>query len=159
MVTMGQRDAGRRRRPLCRADAGNHLERDACSCQALRLLAAAAEHVGVAALQAHQAAAALRQPHHQLDDALLRQRVMTALLADVDEIGLGRHQAEHGLGDEVVVQHQRGSTQRMGRLHRQQLGIAGAGADQRDTRRAHAGIAFGAELQGLAEQGHGWLPG
>ena len=56
-AAMGHRDSGQRRRRDRRAHAGNDFERNARRAERQRFLAAAAEHEGIAALQAHDSLA------------------------------------------------------------------------------------------------------
>ena len=73
--------------------------------QRQRLLAAAPEHERVAALQPHDAAAALRGANHHGVDVVLRQRVTAGALADEEPLGAPR-QTQHAFVDQRVVQHQ-----------------------------------------------------
>ena len=61
MVAMGERNAGTRRTAQRRGDAGHDLDGDAGCGQRLDLLAAAAEHERIAALQPHHALAGAGQ--------------------------------------------------------------------------------------------------
>ena len=51
-------------------------------------------------------------------------------LADRDQLGLATGMIEHALADQPVVKNNVGGFQRAHRLHGEQLGVAGAGADQ-----------------------------
>jgi hypothetical protein len=75
----------------------------------LRLLAAAAEHERIAALQAHDALALVRQPDQQRVDLLLARGVGgTTALADVVQLEgpatsrHGREREQRGIGQRVV---------------------------------------------------------
>ena len=110
---------------------GTTSKRTPAAPQRQRLFAAAPEHERVAALQAHDAAAAARRANHQRVDPLLRQRMAARALADEEPLRVPRV-PQHPLVDERVVQHQIGRAQTRDRLARQQRGIAGPGADERD---------------------------
>ena len=62
--------------------------------------------------------------------SLLRHAVRALGLADRDQLGLAPGVIEHALADQPVVENDIGGFQRAHRLQGQQLGIAGAGADQ-----------------------------
>ena len=96
-----------------------------------RLLAAAAEHERIAALQAHDVAAAAAELDEQLVDQLLRHRC-AGTLADVDQLGVGSGEREHAGADERVVHDDVGCLQPAQPADGQQLRVARAGADQRD---------------------------
>ena len=75
--------------------------------QKRELLAAAAEHVRVAALEAHDALALAGELHEQGVDGVLRHGVVARELADVDDLGaqldaVGGETVEHGAGAEPV---------------------------------------------------------
>ena len=125
------RDAGRRR-PRDRArHAGHDVVRDAGALQRQRFLAAAAEHERVAALEPHDAFAAPRGANHQRFDRALRHRMPPGALADVEALR-ATGVAQHAIIDERVVQDEIGAAQPRDRGARQQAGIAGACADERD---------------------------
>ena len=73
VVAVRERNAGVGRGAAGGGDSGYDFERHAGLRQGLDLLAAAAEDVGVAALEAHHALALARQAHHERVDVLLRQ--------------------------------------------------------------------------------------
>ena len=75
-------------------DAGDDLERDPGLAQHERLLAAAAEHERVAALEAHDALARPRVLDQQPVRLLLRELRAVALLADVDQLRVARARCE-----------------------------------------------------------------
>ena len=177
MVTVCEGNARRRGRALGRTDARHGVAGNAGSGQRLGLFAAAPEDIRITALQAHQRAAALRQPHHEFDDAFLRQGVVAALLADINPFGAGRDMLKHVIGHKVVIQHQISAGQRTGCLEREQVGIARTRAHQSDTapfrrrepgknpaRRGGGCVAEGGLRGGVGgvhrgwpiETGHGW---
>ena len=113
-----------------RGDAGNDHDRDIVLAQPRDFFAAAPEHKSVAALEPHHAAAGLRRFDQTPVDLVLPDAGLAALLADEHALGIAPHAVEHGLGDELVVEHDIGVLQHLQRTQRQQIGIAGAGADQ-----------------------------
>ena len=84
VVAIGQRDARVGRRADRGRDARHDFERDAGAAQHPQFLAAAAEDERVAALEAHDRAAAARVFDQQGVDPRLRHRRAAAFLADVD---------------------------------------------------------------------------
>ena len=60
----------------------------------------------------------------------LRHAVQALGLADRDQLGLAARVIEHALADQPVVENDIGGFQRAHRLHGEQLGVAGTGADQ-----------------------------
>ena len=85
-------------------DAGHDLERDARRAQRERLLAAAAEHERVAALQAHDAPARPGALEHQRLGLLLGHRASAALLADEQQLGVRARAVERRRRDQAVVE-------------------------------------------------------
>ena len=63
-------------------------------------------------------------------DLVLADAGLAAALADEHALGVAPHAVEHRVGDELVVEHDVGVLQHLQRAQRQQVGIAGAGADQ-----------------------------
>ena len=105
--------------------------RDAGAVAREHLLAAATEHVGVAALEPHDVPAGERVLDEQLLDLVLRYRVVARALADVDELG-GRGEPREALvGREPVVEHDVGRFEGAHRGERQQVLAARPAADER----------------------------
>ena len=98
--------------------------------QRQRFLAATPEDERVAALQAHHPSTVEAELDEQRVDQLLRDRGAGAL-ADVDQLRVRVSQGQHTGADERVVDHHLGVLQTSQPANRQQLGIAGAGADER----------------------------
>ena len=111
--------------------AGHDVVGHAGLLQRQRFLAAAAEDERIAALQPHDAAAAPRGADHQRLNRRLRHRMTAGALADEEPLRPARV-AENAVVDERVVEHEVGGAQPRDRRPRQQAGIAGTGADQRD---------------------------
>ena len=112
-------------------DAGEDAVGDVLGDQRQRLLRAAREDEGVAALQPHDLAAFLREAHQQRVDLVLRGSTAAAALADIEFLRAFRD------GDDLVrnqrVMDQRvGLGQRRDHVERQAAGVAGAGAGQPD---------------------------
>ncbi len=118
---------GRHRRRQARDD----LERDPGARQRQRFLAAAPEHEGVAALEPHDAQPAARVPDQQPVEDVLRDRLPAGALADEEPARVRRVDA-HLFGRERVVEDQVGLGQPPRAAHRDQVGAARPGADQRD---------------------------
>ena len=91
----------------------------------------AAEQHRVAAFQAHDQRVLLRAVDQLLVDQRLRGRALAGALADRDQLGL-RAQRQHLGRDQRVVQHDVGLRQQARAAHGDQVGGAGAGADQID---------------------------
>jgi hypothetical protein len=136
MVAVRERDAGVGGAGQGRGDARDDLEGNAVRGQHFEFLAAAAEHEGVAALQAHHRAARARMLEHEPVDARLRgcMRVGAAgragLLADVDQLGVAAHAREHVGGDQAVVQHHVGLREHAQRAQGEQARVARPRADE-----------------------------
>ena len=73
----------------------NHLKRNTLGRQRIDFLSAATEDKGIAALEPHHPLALLGQPHQQMIDVFLRQRVIIALLAGINTPGVAPHQRQH----------------------------------------------------------------
>ena len=112
-------------------DAGDDLDLDAGIAQGCELFAGAAEHERIAALEPHHGLAGARALDHQLLDLVLRDAVVALRLADRDQLDLAAGMFEHASAGEPVVENDIGGFQRAHRLQRQQLGIAGTGADEK----------------------------
>ena len=124
-------------------DAGHDLEGDAGGAQRQRLLAAAAEHERVAALQAHDRLPARARSTISASVCSCGTDVAAALLADEQQLGVGARAVERRVGDQAVVQDHVGARDQLERARRQQAGVAGSGADQVDApgaRRTLAGV-------------------
>ena len=100
--------------------------------QEIDLLAAAAEHERIAALEPHHVFAALRVLDQQLVDLFLRGAATADELADVEARGIAAREIEHFGGHQPVVHDDVGLLQRAQALQRHETGIAGTGADQHD---------------------------
>ena len=70
--------------------------------------------------------------HHQIVDVALLAGATVTLLADVDALRTRRRERQHLRRHELVVEDDIGLLQRAQRLQRQQLRVAGTGADQAD---------------------------
>ena len=104
---MGDRDPGVGGRGDARGDPGNDLELDPGGGKRLGLLAAAAEHERVAALQPDDAAPGAGALDHQRLDLLLRDASRARALADVDELGVVARAGERAGRDQAVVEDRR----------------------------------------------------
>ena len=97
-----------------------------------RLLAAAPEDEGVAALQPNDPQPGQAAGNQACVDARLRHRRRALALADIHHLRAGADQAQHRAARQGVVQHKIGLTQRLGGTNRQQTGIARPSAHQPD---------------------------
>ncbi|MNN12905.1 hypothetical protein D3C81_1259140 [compost metagenome] len=129
---VGQRDAQCLRRRHAAADAVDHFHRHAVRAQEGGLFAAAAEQQRIAALDARHGAPGQRMLQRQLLDARLGDRAAAAALADPLDMRAGPGIAGHLRRDQVIDQPYVGGRERAHRAHRDQVGAAGAGADQPD---------------------------
>ena len=131
-LAVGHRDAGVGGSGDARGDARHDLERDAGLQAHERLLAAAAEHERVTALQPHHVPPGPRVVEQQPVGLRLRHLLAAALLADVVQLGVGARAGERLGRDQPVVQdHVRARDQLRG-AHGQQAGVARPRADQVD---------------------------
>ena len=124
-------------------DAGNDLARNAGRGERQRLFPAASEDERVAALETHDAMAAARLADHQPVDRILANRRTAGALADEKTPGM-RRVAQRRRLDERIVEDEIRLAQPPHGLQRQQLRIAGAGADERHEARHFAGSAWAA---------------
>ncbi len=92
--------------------------------------ATAAEQIGIAAFQADHAMTSLCLQHHQAFDELLRGRLATATLADMDHAGAILRMHQHFRINQVIHQQHIGLGDCLYGLQRQQVGITRPGADQ-----------------------------
>src|SRR5512143_4004249 len=122
--TMGERDAcvGRDRRGG--RDTGHDLERDTGIHEILGLFPSPAEDERIAALQAGNDLSFLRFLYNQGIDLVLRERVPTALLADIYEFGLRATVLEQPLVREIVIDDHVGLFHPLEALDRDQAGVA-----------------------------------
>ena len=109
-----------------RRDAGNDLERDAGFCQDERLLAAAAEHERIAALEPDDVEAAPPVQHEQPVDLAL----LEALAADADRVR--RRLLDELVAYEPVVDEDVAGAHELEAPSRDQAWIAGACSDEED---------------------------
>jgi hypothetical protein len=135
---MGHWDArvGRRRDP--RRYPRHHLEADAGGGERLRLLAAAAEHERVAALQAHDPVPGSSELDELRVDLLLRGSRCPRLLAHVAELGVGARALECTGRDQAVVEDHLRRGDQLQSTPSHQPGIARASADQIHDAARHA---------------------
>ncbi len=99
--------------------------------QRLDFLAAAAEHEGVAALQAYRALARFRGLDQQAIDRLLADAGLSDATADRNARRIATRAVENFGRHQFVVEHDVGVLQRAQCFHRQQIRITRARADQR----------------------------
>ncbi len=150
---MRQRNAQARHATRRGGDAGHDLEGNAVRREALRLLAAAAEDEGIAALEADDVAAAAGELDEQSVDLVLRHRMRVRRLAHEDPHRSRRDELENVLRDEAVVD----DDLRLGEeplcLEGHELGVAGTGSDQMDRR--YGRIGHPKEFRFLRRNDHG----
>ena len=113
-------------------DAGDFLERHARVQQFLGLFAAPAEDVGIAAFEPGDDFAFFGFFYDELVDAVLRERMVSGDLADVNAFRVGPGIAEQGVVGEVVIHDHIGLFENVLALDGQQTGVAGSGADEID---------------------------
>ena len=70
--------------------------------------------------------------HQQPVDLVLRHLRPAALLADVDQLGLGARVPERARRDQAVVEDDVGGAEQLDRADGEEAGVAGAGADEED---------------------------
>ena len=117
--------------------AGDDLVVDPGLAQPQRLLAAAAEHERVAALQPHDPLPGLAVLDQQPVDLLLRHLRPAALLADVHELRLRPRVPQRARRDQAVVEHDVGRAEQLDGAEGEEPGVAGPGAHE-EHRGAHA---------------------
>ena len=134
-------DARVGRRGHARRHARHDLEGDARGRQRLGLLAPAAEHEGVASLEAYDPAAGAAELHEQGVEVVLLHRRRARLLADVSELRLGARPFEGPRRDEAVVEDHVGRGDQLERAPRHEAGVARPGAHEIDHAAVHRGKA------------------
>ena len=132
LAALGQRQADRGGTAQRRGDAGHDIDRDACSLERRLLLAAAAEDIGIAALEAHDMPAGLGFSDQDRVDFALLGRGLVGRLADRDADRIAAGISRIAGPDQAVMDDDVGLLQLALRLERQKLRIAGARAHERD---------------------------
>ena len=127
---MGHRNLQRCRHRAASSDAGDNFQRNAGAAQGQHFLAAAPEYKRVAALDAADNRACLREAHHHAFDELLRCRFATATFADRDNARTRFGMLQHRRIHQIVDQQDIALPQRVHGFEREQFRIAGAGPDQ-----------------------------
>ncbi len=125
----GGRDAGRTQRGEARGEAGQEAERHGGLRQRQRLLAAAAEDIGVAALEPQHAAAGAGERDQQRVDRLLLDGGLAASFADEEQLGAFGHRDHLGI-DQRVVHQCVGLAERRDDVEGQAAGVAWTGAGE-----------------------------
>ncbi len=154
-IAGGRRDIGIGQSGDARGHAGDDAERDAGGDEAHGLLAAAAEHERIAALQAQHPQALARQFDQPLGDVPLAGRGLAAALAGKFPDHVRPGEAKHRLIDQRVVQDHLRLAERVDRMQGQQPGIARPGAGQPDLSGTEPRQAEGGDGVG-DRRGHGW---
>ena len=127
MVAVCERNAGVVQAGDDGRDAGHDFEGNFRRRQFTGFLAPAAEDVGIATLEPHDAFALARLGDDERGQIFLRDFVA---IAARDEFGLRPGEPEQGAVDEQVVNDHIRATEQFGPAQRQQAGITGAGSDQ-----------------------------
>ena len=96
----------------------------------LKLFAGTSEDHGVAAFEPHDPKALLGATLNPIVDEDLRRAGLACTLADTDQRRIGMREVEDVAVDQAVVEHELGLCQNLGPFQRQQVGIAGSGANQ-----------------------------
>ncbi len=118
-------------------DAGNDLKRNVVQGEAVELFGSAGKDHGVAAFEAHDGLTLLGEGNQPLVDLGLRNDAAAAVLAEGDELAIGRAVAEEGGVDEVVVEDGVGPFEDFDRAEGDEAGIARAGTNEIDTTGCH----------------------
>ena len=96
----------------------------------LKLFAGTSEDHGVAAFEPYDPKALLCATLNPIVDEDLRRAGLACTLADTDQRRIGMREVEDVAVDQAVVEHELGLRQNLGPFQRQQVGIAGSGANQ-----------------------------
>src|SRR5579863_9891782 len=126
---MRERNAGTGGRSERRSDPRHDEAGDALRGEHLELLPSAAEHKGIAALQARDTLARPCQLDQQLVDARLM-CVLARLLTDKNPLRIAARSLEYGIRHQAVVEDDVGLLQQLQRPQRQQVRVTRAGSDQ-----------------------------
>ena len=151
VAAMRERDLQLGGRPERRRDAGHHLDGNAGGAAAPRSPRAARPNtIGSPPLRRTTRLPACASFEHQRVDVVLPAAGAAAGLADQHAPRLAPRQLQHLRAHQAVVEDDVGRLQRAQRLQRQQLGIAGAGADQGDRAAGCDGAARAIRSQQIA---------
>ena len=104
---------------------GTTMTGTSCGAQIVKLLAAAAEHEGIAALEAHDVEAAAGGIAQAAVDLVLADARCAAALADEHAFGVAPRAIENPGRDELVVENDVGALQRVQGPQRQKSGSPG----------------------------------
>ena len=129
---LGDRDAGQRGHAERGGDAGHDGDLDPGRAAGVHLFPAAAEHVGVAALEPHDGEPLQRPVDEDPVDLGLRHRVVGRALADVDDLDVGGQPVEQAGGAEPVGDDDVGGREGLEPGDRHQARVARAAADEHD---------------------------
>ena len=135
-VAVGQWDPGVGEHAVGRGYSRNDLEGDAGLAHGLGFLAAAAEHVGIAALETDDALAGAGMRDQQLEDLVEGAPAVTSPVADADALGVRTGEVEQPPVEQVVVEDDVGFPQVLSAAQGEQSGITRTGADEVHTARA-----------------------
>jgi len=140
---LGERDPDPGRRGERGSDAGHDLEADPRPPDGLDLLCESREHPGITILQTDDPPPAAGPIDEQAVDLGLGQTVPGRSLAGVDQLDVGPRVLQQLGGDQAIVDDHRGVAQPAQTLERDQVGLAGPGADERYERQvAHGSASF-----------------
>ena len=132
-TAMRHRNACKRGRRERRRDARHDFHGNPGSLEGKHFFPASSEDEGIAALQPHHALTARGRANHQPVDGLLRHRVTTGALSDIEAPRAPR-EIDDRRRHQRVVQHQIGAAQQVKPASRQQARIAWTRADESDSR-------------------------
>src|SRR5579863_3678629 len=151
---MSERDTGAGRGAKRGSDARHDEAVDAIRGEHFEFLTSAAEHAGIAALEARDALTLACEVDQQLVDARLM-GVLAGLLADEDPLRITARSLEHSVRHRTVVENHVSLLQQLQGSHGEQVRVARAGSDEVDLSQGAAVGLRGAELrvEELAREG------
>ncbi len=131
-AAVGKRDLRGSRGSEGRGDAGNDFEINVGGAHGVDFFGGAAEQERVAAFEANDDLVFARGVDEERVDFRLCEEAEAGAFADVDALGGGGDECENFRGDKRIVEDDASGLEEARSLLREEIGIAGAGADEED---------------------------
>lgn len=139
-TAIGEGDSGSRGAGKCGGDSRDNFMRDTSFLQRLDLFTRTSKDGWISALEPHRGLGSGTVVHEKRIDLFLSKKLLTAALADVDDLSRGRDQFKNRRADQRIVQDYIGGLQQANGFDGEQFGITGASANQENS--AHRPASF-----------------